>query len=173
MSLHERLADPHLTLGGVPIPFSTHPVCFLGLNVQVPKNHFVARESILSRLRGMLVAFDQTPLSRKQKLHPYSGGVCPWLSWPRMIQEFPAIYLNGAERQTRGHRVLEDMVWAWKVSEHSSPVPPSISWWPNLPSLSTLHKRLQVSRQCQLLTSQNSCVWFLADCGLKRELRAM
>ena len=40
----------------------------------------------------------------------------------------------------------------------------------NLPSPSTLHKRLQVSRQCQLLTSQDSCVRFLADHGLKNEL---
>ena len=40
----------------------------------------------------------------------------------------------------------------------------------NLPSLSTLHNQLQVSRQCQLLTSQDSCVRFLADRGLKREL---
>ena len=42
----------------------------------------------------------------------------------------------------------------------------------NLPLLSTIHKRLQVSRQCQLLTSQDSCVRFLADCSLslKREL---
>ena len=40
----------------------------------------------------------------------------------------------------------------------------------NLPSLMTLHKRLQVSRQCQLLVSQDSCVQFLVDCGLKLEL---
>ena len=40
----------------------------------------------------------------------------------------------------------------------------------NLPSPSTLYKRLQISRQCQLLTSQNSCMWFLADRGLKNEL---
>ena len=39
----------------------------------------------------------------------------------------------------------------------------------NLPSLTTLHKRLQVSRQCQLLTSQDPCVRFLADRCLKRD----
>ena len=31
-----KLADPHLTLSGVTIPFSTHPVKFLSLDVQVP-----------------------------------------------------------------------------------------------------------------------------------------
>ena len=40
----------------------------------------------------------------------------------------------------------------------------------NLPSPSTLYKRLQISRQCQLLTSQDSCMRFLADRGLKNEL---
>lgn len=35
---------------------------------------------------------------------------------------------------------------------------------------STLHKRLQVSQQCQLLPSQESCVPFLEDRGLKLEL---
>ena len=131
-----KLADPHVTLSGVPIPFSTHPVGFLGFDVQVPKNHSVARESIL--------ATDDP------------GAPC---------------YLDGAEGRPPGHRVLEDMVWAWEVSKHSFPAPPSISGW--LESTFFVHppQRLQVSRQCQLLTSQDSCVRFLVDCGLKCELR--
>ena len=40
----------------------------------------------------------------------------------------------------------------------------------NLPRLSTLHKKLQVSRQCQLLTSRNACVRFLVDHNLNHEL---
>ena len=40
----------------------------------------------------------------------------------------------------------------------------------NLPCLSTLHKKLQVSRQCQLLVSHDPCVRFLADRDLQREL---
>ena len=45
-----RLVGPHLTLNGVPIPFSTGAVRFLGMQVQVPKNHAAAREAILSKL---------------------------------------------------------------------------------------------------------------------------
>ena len=40
----------------------------------------------------------------------------------------------------------------------------------NLPLLSTLHKRLQVSHQTQLLTSQDSCVRHMAEKGLQKDL---
>ena len=49
-----RLADPHLALNGVPIPFSTSSVRFLGMQVQVPKNHTAAREAVLTKLRKPL-----------------------------------------------------------------------------------------------------------------------
>ena len=40
----------------------------------------------------------------------------------------------------------------------------------NLPRLSPLHKKLQVSRQCQLLLSRGGCVHFLADRNLRPEV---
>ena len=40
----------------------------------------------------------------------------------------------------------------------------------NLPSMSTLHKQLQVSRQAQLLTSADACVRHLAESNLKHDL---
>ena len=67
-----KLADPHLTLDGMPICFFTGPVRFLGMEVQVPKNN---SEAVLSRLQEMLQAIDVSLLSRKQKLLLYSGGV--------------------------------------------------------------------------------------------------
>ena len=83
-----KLADPHHTLDGIPIPFSTGPVRFLGMEVQVPKNSSAARKAVLTRLQEMLQAIDES-LLRKQKLLLYSGGVCPRLSWPLLTQEFP------------------------------------------------------------------------------------
>lgn len=41
-----------------------------------------------------------------------------------------------------------------------------------LPSLSSLYKRLQVSRQCQLLTSPDPCVRSIAERALKAEVEA-
>ena len=164
-----RLADPHLTLNGVPIPFSSRAIRFLGMQVQVPKNHTAAREAILTRLQEMLVAIDQTPLTRKQKLLLYSGGVCPRLTWPLLIQEFPSTWMD---------RHVDSLVTVYlkRWSGLGKSANTALLYLPrslgglNLPSLSTLHKRLQVSRQCQLLTSRDSCVRFLADRGLKCEL---
>jgi len=39
----------------------------------------------------------------------------------------------------------------------------------NIPCISTLHKRLQVSRQAQLLTSADACVRYLAEKGLQKD----
>lgn len=40
----------------------------------------------------------------------------------------------------------------------------------DLPSLSSLYKRLQVSRQCQLLTSEDPCVRRIAEDDLQVEI---
>ena len=162
-----KLADPHLTLDG--IPFSTGPVRFLGMEVQVPKNSSAAREAVLSRLQEMLQAIDKSLLTRKQKLLLYSGGVCPRLSWPLLIQEFPTTWM---ERQVDS--LVTGYLKRWSGLGKSANTAllylPRLLGGLNLPSPSTLHKRLQVSRQCQLLTSQDSCVRFLAERGLKNEL---
>ena len=164
-----RSADPHLTLNGVPIPFSTGSVRFLDMQVQVPKNHTAAREAVLTKLREILTAIDQTSLTRKQKLLLYSGGVCPRLTWPLLIQEFPTTWM---EQQVDSLATAHLKRWSGLGKSANTAIlylPRSLGGL-DLPSLSTLHMRLQVSRQCQLLTSQEPSVRFLADRGLKREL---
>ena len=42
----------------------------------------------------MLSAIDDTLLTRKQKLLLYSGGVCPRLTWPLLIHEFPITWME-------------------------------------------------------------------------------
>ena len=164
-----RLADPHLTLDGVPIPFSTDAVRFLGMEVQVPKNNGAAREAVLSKLQVMLMSIDETPLTRKQKLLLYSGGVCPRMTWHLLIQEFPTTWME-QQVDAMVTRYLKRWSGLGKSANTALLYLPRAMGGLNLPSLMTLHKRLQVSRQCQLLVSQDSCVQFLADCGLKREL---
>ena len=168
LALTGKLVDPHLSLNGVPIPFSADPVRFLGMQVQVPRNDGSAREAVLSRLQVMLTSIDETPLTRKQKLLLYSGGVCPRLTWPLLIQEFPTTWMD---RQVDS--VVTHYLNKWSGLGRSANAAllylPRFLGGQNLPRLSTLHKRLQVSRQCQFLTSQDSCVRFLADRGLRRE----
>ena len=83
-----RLLDLHLQLNGASIPLTTNPMRFLGMNVQVPNTKSSAKSAIVSHLRSMLTAVDDSLLTRRQRLLLYSAGVCPRLTWP-LIQEFP------------------------------------------------------------------------------------
>ena len=158
-----KLADPHLTLDGMSIPFSTGPVRFLGM---VPKNNSATREAVLTRLQEMLQAINELLLTRKQKLRLYSGGVCPRLSWPLMIQEFPTTWM---ERQVDSLVTGYLKRWSGLANTALLYLPRSLGDL-KLPSPSTLHKRLQVSWQCQLLTSQDSCMRFLAEAWKNADL---
>ena len=99
----------------------------------------------------------------------YSGGVCPCLTWLLLIQEFPITWL---ERQVDSlvTRYLKRWSGLGRSANTAILYPPRAMGGLNLPCLSTLHKKLQVSRQCQLLVSQDSCVCFLADRNLKQHL---
>ena len=143
-----KLVDPHLFLNGVPIPFSADPVRFLGMQVQVPRNEGSAREAVLSRLQVMLTSIDETPLTRKQKLLLYSGGVCPLLTWPLLIQEFPTTWMD-SQVDSLVTRYLKKWSGLGRSANVALLYLPRSLGGRNLPRLSTLHKRLQVSRQCQ------------------------
>ena len=165
-----KLVDPHLTLNGNTIPFTTQAVRFLGMQVQVPTNSNSARQVIISRLQGMLTAIDETPLTRKQKLLLYSGGVCPRMTWPLLIQEFPATWME-QEVDSLVTRYLKKWSGLGRPGNTALLHLPRAKGGLNLPCLSSLHRKLQVSRQCQLRMSQDSCVRFLADRNLQQELR--
>ena len=75
------LRDPHLHLGGVPIPCTLDPVRFLRLNVHVRRTTSLSKNTIFSKVDAMMKAVD--------KLLLYSRAVCPHLTWPLLIQEFP------------------------------------------------------------------------------------
>ena len=115
------------------------------------------------------MSIDETPLTRKQKLLLYSGGVCPRMTWDLLIQEFPTTWME-QQVDAMVTRYLKRWSGLGKSANIALLYLPRTMGGLNLPSLMTLHKRLQVSRHCQLLVSQDSCVRFLADRGLKREL---
>ena len=164
-----KLMDPDLTLNGSSIPFTTEPIRFLGLKVQVPTDNISAREEVLFSLERMLDAINKTPLTRKQKMCLYFGGVCPRLTWPLLIQKFPTSWM-----EQKMDAVATQYLKKWSGLGKSANIAlvylPGSMGGLNLPRLSVLHKKLQVSRQCQLLVSRDSCVRFLADCHLKCEL---
>ena len=137
-----RLADPHLSLNGTPIPFSTRPVQFLGMQVQVPSDDCAARELLLTRLSEMLSAIDDTLVTRKQKLLLYPGGVCPRLTWPLMIHEFPIPWMEKqVDPLVTGY--LKKWLGLGRSANTALLYLPRSAGGLNLPSLTTLHKHVR------------------------------
>ena len=140
-----KLKDPQLHLNSASIPFTIDPVRFLGLNVQMPSHTVSPRSNIVARLQDMLTAVDKTPLTRRQKLLMYSAGVCPRLSWPLQTQEFPITWVE-REPDSLATRYIKN--WAGLAKSASTAIlylPQSMGGL-NLPCLSTVYKKLQVSR---------------------------
>ena len=133
------------------------------MRVQVPNSNAIFKESTQASLLRMLEAVDNTPLTRQQKLLLYKAGVCPRLTWPLLVHEFPITWV---EQQLDA---LTTHCEGWPCKAAVLYLPRSTGGL-NLPLPSILHKKLQVSRQSQLLTSGDSCVRHLAEKGLKREL---
>ena len=116
----------------------------------------------------MLTAVDTAPLTRRQKLLMYTAAICPRLAWPFMIQELPTSWVE-KELDSRAARCLKRWSGLSKSANLAILHLPHSQGGLNLPKLSTVYRKLQVSRHTQLLTSRDGCVRFLADRCLKRE----
>ena len=64
------------------------------MQVQIPRDEGAVRDAVLTRLQGMLSAIDKIPLTWKQKLLLYSGGVCPRLTLPLLTNEFATTWME-------------------------------------------------------------------------------
>ena len=97
----------------------------------------------------MLSAIDEMPLKPQQKLRLFRLGVCPRLSWPLLIEEFPITWLE---------RELQPLAtWAGLPRPSNTVVIflPEKKGGFAPPSLVTLYKRMQTTRMIQLLTSHD------------------
>ena len=164
-----RLRDPQLQLNDAFIPITKDPVRFLGLIVQVASHHVSPRSSIVARLQDMLTAVEKTPLTRRQKLLMYSAGICPRLTWPLLTQELPITWVE-RELDSLATRYIKRWAGLAKSATTAILYLPCSNSGLNLPCLSTIYKKLQVSRQPQFQTSRDGCVRFLADRKLRTEL---
>ena len=118
-------------------------------------------------LYKMLTAIDETPLTRQQKLRLFKHGVCPRLSWPLVVEDFPRTWL---ERHLQPLATKALKKWAGLTSSSNT----SILFLPGglaIPSLVSLHKKLQVTKMVQLLTSRDPGVRKAANLRLAEEAR--
>ena len=66
----------------------------MGMPVRVHSSNDDARSSLQGSLLQMLTVIDQKPLTRHQKLRLFKYGVCPRLSWPLLVEDFPITWLE-------------------------------------------------------------------------------
>ena len=162
--------DPKLTLKNQPLPFiGNNPIRFLGINITIPQNPSQIRSEVYGRLEKLLKCVDQCPVTRNQKLKIYKLGVCTRMTWPLTINQFP---ISWVERNLQAIATKYLKKWAGLAKSAN----PNLLYLSQncgglgLPALSSVHKRLQVSRHCQLLTSRDPCVRFIAENNLQEEL---
>ena len=162
-----------LTISGNEIPPAEDGVFkFLGMPVRVYTSNDDARSSLRGSLQQMLTVIDQTPLSHQQKLRLFKHGVCPRLSWPLLVEEFPISWLE-RDLQPLATKALKE--WAG-LARHSNT---SILFLPvkrgglALPSLVRDYKKLQASKMVQLITSHDPGVRKVADLRLLEEKKRL
>ena len=165
-----RPVDPKLHLAGDAIPYAANgSVKLLGVQIHVPHDISDTKKALATRLQWMLERVDACPVTRQQKLCLYKAGICPRLSWLLTIEDLP---ISWVEKQIEVVATKYLKKWAGLVKSANT----ALLYLPqkmrglHLPSLTSLYKRLQVSRQSQLLTPPNPCVRHLAEKNLQHEL---
>ena len=165
-----KLVDPQLMIDGETIPFiGNNSIQFLGLEIQVPHDTTTTKEALFINLNRMLHAADQCPLTCHQKLRLYKAGICPRLSWLLLIEELPITWVE-RELEATATRFLKKLAGLAKSANSALLYLPTRLGGLNFPALTLPYKRLQVSRQSQLLMSPDGSVRLLAERNLQHEL---
>ena len=104
----------------------------------------------------------------KKEASLYKAGICPRLSWLLTIEELPITWVE-RQLEVLATRYLKKWAGLAKSASTALLYLPQKKGGMNLPSLTSLYKRLQVSHQSQLLMSQDPCVRYLAEKGLQHD----
>ena len=161
--------DPALTIDGQPIPFIRNEVIkFLGRIIQVPPDTRNIKSQVLSKLTRMLERVDGTPVTRQQKLRLYRVGICPRMSWDLAVNNLPLLWVTGTLEAT-ATRFLKRWSGLAKTADTARLYLPQSQGGLNLPSISLLYKKQQVSQACQLLASTDLAVRFTTTVEIRRE----
>ena len=167
------LTNPHLTCSNETIRYVANcSINFLGLPIQFPKDCNRTKSQLKSLLQSMFKVVDETPLTRKQKVKIYSLEICPRLNWLLTINEF---LLSWIKRQLDATSTSYLKRWTGLTKSAN----PNMFYIPRsegglqLPSISTLYKKLQASKHSQLVTSKDTTVRHLAEKNLETEIKSI
>ena len=101
----------------------------------------------------------------------YKLGICPRLDWPSPSTSFH--FVDRARVGGNGYKISQAVGQPCKVCQPQPPIHvlPQKRQWPQ-PAIIVLSLQLQVSQQCQILTSADPCVQRTAENGLQSEISA-
>ena len=122
--------DPALRLQGDTIPFIGNSTFrFLGAPITIHDAKAHHRGTLLSKLVSMLKKVDDTLLTRQQKLHLYSHGICPRLVWDIAISNLSITWV-AKNLEATATRFLK--CWSGLACPeccYPLTVPPKGQWW--------------------------------------------
>ena len=154
--------NPKLKLCGQDILFAgDKSTTFLGLPINLCLFSCDIKSSILTKLEDLCERVDAAPILTKSKLQLYRNGIFPRLSWLLSVCDLPLTWI---ERQVEpiARRYLKKWCHLARPANVCRFYMPFKLGGLNLPSLSTLFKKCQVSRYHQLLNSKDARVQNLA-----------
>ena len=126
------------------------------------------KSQVLSKFSRMLERVDKTPVTRQQKLRLYRAGICPRMSWNLTVNSLPLSWVTGTLEAT-ATRFLKKWSGLAKSADTARLYLPQSQGGLNLPPISLLYKKHQVSQAYQLLASTDPAVRFTTTVEIRRE----
>ena len=155
--------DPALRLQGDTIPFIGNSTFrFLGAPITIHDAKADHRGTLLSKLVSMLKKVDDTLLTRQQKLHLYSHGICPRLVWDIAISNLSITWVAKNLEATATRFLKHWAGLAQSAATHRLYLTKA-SGGLHLPSLSSIFKRTKCGLAASQMCSQDSTVRLIAS----------
>ena len=164
--------DPSLKLHGDTIPYiSNSTFRFLGAPVTTHNAMAEHKAALLEKLEDMLNKVDQTLLTRQQKLHLYSNGICPRLTWDMTITTLPISWIE-RNLETMATRYLKCWSGLAKSANTNRLYLPKSSGGLQLPSITTMYKKTRCGLAASHMTSWDSTIRLLSSRKTMNEVKS-
>ena len=134
----------------------------------MPLDTRTIKSQVLNKLTRLLERVDGTPVTRQQKLRLYRVGICPRMSWDLAINNLPLSWVTGT-LEAAATRFLKRWSGLAKTADTARLYLPQSQGGLNLPPISLLYRKQQVSQACQLLASRDPAVRFTTTVEIRRE----
>ena len=161
--------DPMLKLNGESIPFiGGSTFSFLGAPVSIHGAYDTTRHDLVGKLQTFLEKVDKTLVSAQQKLLLFKVAICPRMTWDLSVNLFPVSWLEST-LQPIATKFLKKWSGLAKSADTGCLFLPKEKGGLELPSLVTMHKKLQVIKAAAYTCSRDPVVRAIATQEIRRE----